>query len=159
MPVTQFTTRHSGLELAPYYDTGPESSPDLTNKNACTILHISNCPLPNQTITRDGAEWQKMAQIEENFLEIPARSIRQLTSSPSFCNAIQLYNNDGNATKCNAMQQISSFPPLSFGPQPCTQLYSNKPNVPKCHTMPQISNFALVVATLSDSVSLSLLRK
>ena len=102
----QHPTRHSGVELAPYYDTGPEFGPDLTNKNACTTLHISNCPLPNQTITRDGAEWQKMAQIEENFLEIPALSIRQLTSSPSFCNAIQLYNNDGNATKCNAMQQI-----------------------------------------------------
>ena len=108
MPVTQFTTRHSGLELAPYYDTGPESSPDLTSKNACTILHISNCPLPNQTITRDGAEWQKMAQIEENFLEIPALSIRQLTSSPSFCNATQLYNNNGNATKCHTMPQIYS---------------------------------------------------
>ena len=51
-------------------------------------------------MTRGGAEWQKMAQIEENFLEIPALSIRQLTSSPSFCNATQLYNND---EKCHKM--------------------------------------------------------
>ena len=48
----------------------------------------------------------KMAQIEENFYEIPALFVRQLTSSPSSCNAIQLYNNDENAAKCHTMPQI-----------------------------------------------------
>ena len=33
--------------------------PDLTNKNECTTLHISNRLPPNQTITR---EWHRMAQ-------------------------------------------------------------------------------------------------
>ena len=51
-------------------------------------------------MTRDGTEWRKMAKIKKNVLEKPVPSIRQLTSSPSFCNAIQLYNND---RKCHKM--------------------------------------------------------
>ena len=40
----------------------PIPFPDLTHKNECTTLHISNCPLPHQTTARDGAERHKMAQ-------------------------------------------------------------------------------------------------
>ena len=37
----------------------PVTSPDLTNKNACTILSIGDCPRPALATTR---KWRKMAQ-------------------------------------------------------------------------------------------------
>ena len=82
---------------------------DLTHKNSCTILHISNCPLPNQTITREGIERHKMAQMKKNFSEGPVLSLRRLTPHRTLCEAMQLYDNGENGTEWNSFLKVLSL--------------------------------------------------
>ena len=134
------------------------SPPSLTNKNACTTLHMGDLP-PNDATARKIAKCYEMLHIQKVPGWTPAPG---LPAGPT-PTATQLYNNEENATKCNRMQQIfkkfglsrRSKPPLpkrrslisslcvlcdlrGETPSPI-QLYNNEENATECPKMPHFS--------------------